>query len=238
MIGIDWLVAGVLSLLGIGQSAPTVAASCTTQMNRRPFKSQVDAQSFGRACLQQQGAIPRTLRRDEVAAVLEPLLTVDDPLAASNPADAEAFCPAYRHLGAADRALMWRTMLTAMARPESNFRVAEVYWEKDQSQYSIGLLQLSLADERGYGCGLRTEVDLTRPEANLSCGVRIMRRLVARDGRIGGDPAHIARGGARYWSTLRERRTTAPGAPPADARDEVIAAVRALPVCERGSIRR
>lgn len=210
-----------------GQPEP----SCTMQMRARPFTTQADAKRFGRACLLRQGAQGRRLTRAEVLVLLEPVIGADHPLAASTPADIGNFCPAYPRLAADDRALVWRTMLAAMARPESNFQAAEPYWEVGQRQYSIGLLQLSLADEAGYRCGLRTEVDLTRPEVNLSCGTRIMTRLIARDGRVGGDPAHLALGGARYWSTLRERQTTPPGAPPADARDEIIASVRALPFC-------
>ncbi len=223
-------VSASLGLAQVGNDERT-EPSCTAQMRARPFTTQADAKRFGRACLLRQGARPRTLTRAEVLSLLEPILGHDHPLAATEPADIGNFCPAYSRLTANDRALVWRTMLAAMARPESNFHAAEPYWEVGQHQYSLGLLQLSLADEAAYRCGLRTEVDLTRPETNLSCGTRIMTRLIARDGRVGGDPAHFALGGARYWSTLRERDTTPPGAPPADSRDEIIAAVRALPVC-------
>lgn len=220
------------ALLLTSGSAPRASEpSCTAQMKARGFTTQADAKAFGKACLAKQGAVPRTLTRSDVLKLLEPIVHPDSPLTRIVPADAALFCPAYPRLGSTDRALMWRTMLTAMARPESNFKVAEPYWEVDQKQYSLGLLQLSLADEGAYKCGLRTEVDLTRPETNLACASKIMTRLVSRDSRIGGDSAHLKRGGARYWSTLKERKITPPGAPPADARDEVIAAVRALPVC-------
>ncbi|ATC32989.1 hypothetical protein CA606_11975 [Caulobacter vibrioides] len=211
--------------------APATPASCTKQMKARGFTTQADAKKFGRACLAAQGATAKTLTRLEVVTLLEPLLGATHPLAATLPVDAATFCPQYAELALKDRALVWRTLLTAMARPESNFQAAEPYWEVDQGQYSIGLLQLSLSDEAGYGCGLKSEADLTRPDVNLACAVKIMTRWVTKDGRIGGDPAYLKLGGARYWSTLRERKTTPPGAPPADARDEVVAAVRALPRC-------
>lgn len=212
-------------------SAPAPAATCTQQMRDRGFTTQADAQAFGRACLLGQGAVAKTLARADVLQALEGLLPADHPLAAKTPADAATFCPNYAALPAAGRAQVWRTLLAAMARPESNFRTAEAYWEVGQAQYSIGLLQLSLADNPRYQCGLRSEVDLTDPAVNLACAIRIMTRLQDRDGRIGGDPAHLQLGGARYWSTLRERATTPPGAPPADARDEVIAATQRVPGC-------
>lgn len=241
MNGLGVLASLLLAVQASG-SAPVLEPSCTAQMKHRRFTTQNDAKAFGRTCLVRQGAIERKLTRAQVVALLTPLIDGDHPLVATNPLDSATFCPTYASLVPQDRALVWRTLIAAIARPESNYQATEPYWEKDQGQYSIGLLQLSLADEQGYRCGLKSEVDLTKPEANLACGVRIMTRLVAGDRgagrrrkgdlRIGGDRAHLVTGGARYWSTLRVRAKAPPGAPSTSARDEILASVRALPVCQ------
>lgn len=222
-----------LAMQPAASSPPSLTASCTLQMKRRGFTTQGDAKKFGRSCLVAQGARLQTLKRAEVMALAADVIGADHALAKSTPADAKTFCPNYAQLPQEQRAVVWQSLLTAMARPESNYQAAEPYWEVDQDQYSVGLLQLSLADEGGYRCGLKTEVDLTDPRKNLSCGARILARWVVRDGRIGGDPANLKLGGGRYWSTLRERKTTPAGAPPADARDEIISAVRSLGICRR-----
>lgn len=205
--------------------------TCTAQMKARGYKTQADAKAFGRKCLKEQGAVAVTLKPSDVMTLLQPIIGDDHPLTSLVPSDVATFCPKYPTMDRAGRALMWRTMLIAMAKPESNYKAAEPYWEVNQNQYSLGLLQLSLSDEKRYQCGLTNEVDLTRPEINLSCATKIITKWVTADGIIGGDPAHLKLGGGRYWSTLRERKVTSPGAPPADARDEIIAAVRAVPNC-------
>ena len=214
--------------------AQTVTAqrSCTQQWTHHGHTTQTEAKAFGRECLRRAGAVERQLREQEVLDQLAVIMGDDHPLTALVPADVGTFCAGYARMSPRDRSLFWRTMLTRMARQESAFKAAEPYWETGQGQYSIGLLQLSLSDERGYRCGLRTEVDLTVPETNLRCAVIIMTRLVSRHGRIGGNSANRAAGGAAYWSTLRIPAPRRPDqAPPRDSRREVIGATNGLTAC-------
>ncbi|PZR82086.1 MAG: hypothetical protein DI537_37225, partial [Stutzerimonas stutzeri] len=94
--------------------------------------------------------------------------------------------------------------------------------QRRQQQYSLGLLQLSYSDNAAYGCGFTTEAEVTNPDRNLACGVRIMTKLVGRAARIGGDNLAIAGGAAAYWSTLRST---------SKARRQILDATTSVPVC-------
>jgi hypothetical protein len=133
-------------------------------------------------------------------------------LAAQVPSDAAKFCPHYAKLGAPDRTRLWVALLSAMARPESDFRPDKTYQEdfedgSGQPVISRGLLQLSHESANGYECSIKKAEELHDPSTNLTCAVRIMDRLVKRDGVIATYEAdREARGGGRYWSVLRESR--------------------------------
>lgn len=125
------------------------------------------------------------------------------------PADANLFCPKYSRLSYSERKQYWAYMLSSMVRFESNFNTNSSYEEgfndsKGQPVISRGLLQISIESGNAYGCGFKTSKDLHDPYQNLSCGIRILNRWVGRDGRIAGKVSSQWRGGARYWSVLRE----------------------------------
>lgn len=65
---------------------------------------------------------------------------------------------------------------------------------------SRGLLQISLQSAQGYGCPLKKPEELNDIAKNLTCGVIILNRWVAKDKMIGTSK----KGGARYWAVLRE----------------------------------
>lgn len=124
------------------------------------------------------------------------------------PADRATFCPKYSGLSYNERKQYWTFMLSAMARFESNFNTNAKYTESFSDAngnhvVSRGLLQISIESGNGYGCQLKTAQDLHDPYQNLACGIRILNRWVARDGRIAGKVSNSWRGGARYWSVLR-----------------------------------
>jgi Transglycosylase SLT domain len=124
-------------------------------------------------------------------------------LAACDPVDVASFWQGYLAANVADRRQFWLMLISAVARMESNFDPDCVYEEPPPlNQKSIGLMQLSLTDT-AYGCEFPDEESIKDPKRNLSCAVRILERLVVRDGRIGGDSANRTNGGAAYWSTLR-----------------------------------
>lgn len=125
------------------------------------------------------------------------------------PADAGTFCPNYKNLSYTDRKKYWIYIISAMAKFESGFDTNTKYKEdfEDNSGNNVisrGLLQISIESSKGYDCGMTDAQELHNPLKNLSCGVRILDRWVGRDGRIGGKVNSKWRGGARYWSVLRE----------------------------------
>ena len=124
------------------------------------------------------------------------------PLLASPPSDVAPFCANYAQLSARDKKQFWIVFISAMAKRESNFNPHSIYAEPAPlNQNSIGLLQLSLTDNRSYGCSFANEADIEDPRKNLECGVRIMARRLA-NGEIGGGGNH--HGLAAYWATLRD----------------------------------
>jgi hypothetical protein len=125
------------------------------------------------------------------------------------PADTATFCPKYKNLNYEQRKKYWIYIISAMAKFESGFKTDTSYTEdfNDSSGANVvsrGLLQISIESSKGYDCGMATAKELHDPLKNLSCGVRILDRWVGRDGRIGGKIDSKWRGGARYWSVLRE----------------------------------
>lgn len=144
-------------------------------------------------------------------------------LIAASPSDVAGFCPAYDTLGEEGKRAFWVSLISAMARPESNFNPDVSFNEYDNCTYpgckddfttqdgrkvvSRGLLQLSQESANGYhrfGCAIAIEDEETLhdPETNLRCGVVILARWVSADSVIAKETSPY-RGGARYWSVLR-----------------------------------
>lgn len=127
------------------------------------------------------------------------------------PRDVQYFCPAYPGLAKSERRKFWVGLLSAMAKPESNFKPQRLYREKfrdarGQAVVSRGLLQISIesANQKRYGCAITDASKLHDPAINLSCGVKIMSKWVATDGIIAKhQKPRTHKGGSRYWSTLR-----------------------------------
>ena len=128
-------------------------------------------------------------------------------LVRSNPRDVRSFCPSYVSLGAHDRKLFWMQLLSAMAKEESGYR-SDLQYREDfrdstgERVVSRGLLQISRESARGYRCPVVRATDLHDDGVNLSCGVRILARQVAKSGVISAKDSRW-RGGAAYWSVLR-----------------------------------
>lgn len=115
-----------------------------------------------------------------------------------------------KYTGACDDRLQFYVMLfSAIALEESSWKPGETMKEvfngsNGQAQVSAGLLQVSLDDAGIYGCPFKTANDIIDVKNNLVCGVKILSKLTARDGVLtAGSSSHDAKGGARYWSTMR-----------------------------------
>ncbi len=107
------------------------------------------------------------------------------------PRDAATWCPGYESKGAFERAAFWTGLLSAMAKHESTWNPAAV---GGGGQW-FGLVQISPATARGYGCDATSGGALKNGSANLSCAVRIMASTVPRDGVV----AENMRGVAADW---------------------------------------
>ncbi|PYE82499.1 transglycosylase SLT domain-containing protein [Pseudoroseicyclus aestuarii] len=116
---------------------------------------------------------------------------VGAPLVNLVPGDIAAWCPGYTTAAADERAAFWAGMFSALARYESTWNPEAV---GGGGQW-FGLVQISPATARGYGCNASTGQALKDGAANLSCAVRIAARTVLRDGVV----ASGRRGLAADW---------------------------------------
>jgi hypothetical protein len=96
------------------------------------------------------------------------------------PADIEAWCPGYPDASEEERAAFWLGLLSSLARHESTWNEQAVggggRW--------FGLVQISPATARHYGCQATSGSALLEGEANVSCALRIWATTVPRDGVV------------------------------------------------------
>lgn len=143
----------------------------------------------------------------------EQMSVVAPRLLTSVPADIVTFCPSYASLDEKNRKNFWIYLLSAMTHFESYYDPSVKYVEKfvdakGNRVVSRGLLQISGESGRSYGCLIPEDMDLHDPYVNLTCGMKILERWVASDRVISGKSGGKWRGGARYWSVLRNHLST------------------------------
>ncbi len=113
-------------------------------------------------------------------AALDALQQEGAALLSEVPNDITAWCPGYVSAEPGERAAFWAGLLSALARFESTWNPRAVggggRW--------FGLVQISPATARGYGCEADSGAELTDGAANLECAVRIAARTVTRDGVV------------------------------------------------------
>lgn len=150
----------------------------------------------------------RPAGRDWTRFALGGVDSLAQALLATVPSDVGAYCPRYAQANPADRRAFWVGLMSALARFESDFDPSVEFTEPNifdvqgNRVVSRGLLQISRESANGYGCGITNELQLHDPATNLTCAVRIMNRLVARDGVIA-STASPWRGMAAYWRPFR-----------------------------------
>lgn len=114
------------------------------------------------------------------AATLAALQTDGAALLSQVPADIQTWCPHYVQAEPQERAAFWAGLLSALARFESTWNPRAVggggRW--------FGLVQISPATARLYGCDATSAAALQDGAANLQCAVDIAARTVARDGVV------------------------------------------------------
>ena len=112
------------------------------------------------------------------------------------PADIQRYCPGYETASETERKAFWTNLIASLAFHESTWR-PEVSGGGGQWH---GLLQISPATARGYGCRATDAAALKNGAANVSCGIRIMSTTVNRDGVISAG----ARGIAADWGPFHQ----------------------------------
>lgn len=133
-------------------------------------------------------------------------------LVASEPADIDAWCPRYGDAGAARREDFWIGLLSALAEYESTWNPGVV---GGGGRY-FGLMQISPATARFYGCEAGSGEALLNGPANLRCALRIWAITVPRDNAVS------AGGGvAADWGPMSRE----------GPREEMRAALRQQPYC-------
>ncbi len=139
------------------------------------------------------------------------------PLLDLVPADIATWCPGYATATDDERAAFWAGLLSALAEHESTWNPAAVggggRW--------FGLVQISPATARAYGCAARSGSALQDGAANLACAVRIMSRTVLRDGVVAANRGGLAADWGPFSSAAK--------------RAEMAAWTRSQPFCEAGA---
>ncbi len=132
-------------------------------------------------------------------------------LSSQVPHGVRRFCPRFYEMGTTDKRTFWAYFFQALAGAEagldSNTSVRHGQPERALATRSEGLLQLSYADHKRYGCDFNWAMDralkandpaktILQPKNNLECGVRILfNQIIVQHKPL------LSRSG--YWSTLR-----------------------------------
>jgi hypothetical protein len=116
------------------------------------------------------------------------------------PEDIDRWCPAYEENDTEGRAHFWVGLMSTLARHESTWNQSAVggggRW--------FGLVQISPATARSYGCAATSGQALLDGAANVSCALRIWARTVARDNTV----AEGARGVAADWGPMHPSQSS------------------------------
>ncbi|MGC9420425.1 MAG: transglycosylase SLT domain-containing protein [Rhodovulum sp.] len=134
-------------------------------------------------------------------------------LAETVPADIGRWCPAYPEAGPAQRRAFWSGLFSALAKHESTWNPRAV---GGGGRY-FGLMQISPATARAYGCAASSGWALTNGAANLKCAIRIAATTVPRDGVVAAGGGGVA----ADWGPMTV----------AAKREEIAAWTRAQPYC-------
>jgi hypothetical protein len=126
--------------------------------------------------------------RQWTEASVEALASYGRPLVNIVPRDIETWCPGYEDATEMERKAFWVGLLSSLAKHESTWRPEAA---GGGGQW-FGLLQISPATARHYGCEARTGEALKDGAANLACAIRIMSVTVPRDGVVAANGGGIA----------------------------------------------
>ncbi len=142
----------------------------------------------------------------------------EEMLSSQVPRDVRRFCPRFYDMSDTDKRAFWAYFFQALAGAEAGLNpktrahhkepeVAKRDEVSGMSGLTEGLLQLTYADQKRYGCNFNWQADRTlkpndpartilQPKNNLECGVKILANQI-----IVQHKPLLARSG--YWSTLQ-----------------------------------
>ena len=132
------------------------------------------------------------------------------------PHDVRHFCPNFYAMSETDRRTFWAYFFQALAAAEAGLKPNVIARHANLgpperntggriSRYTQGLLQLTYADHKRYGCDFdwqadrklsRGERSILQPRKNLACGIKILENQI-----IDQHKPLLTR--SSYWSTLR-----------------------------------
>jgi hypothetical protein len=126
-------------------------------------------------------------------------------LVAANPSDMNAFCPSYPTLDPQAKREFWVVLVAEIANAESALNPAAVKPPSPgQPQARRGLMAISADAAARYGCANVGVAQLTDPQTNIGCGVKILAATSGRDQVVLGYTPGGWKGAARYWVDLRK----------------------------------
>jgi hypothetical protein len=131
------------------------------------------------------------------------------------PEDIDAWCPGYPDASQVEREAFWVGLMSALAQHESTWRPHLV----GGNGRWFGLVQISPATARHYGCAARSGEALLDGVANVRCAYRIWARTVARDNMV----SRGNRGVAADWGPMHSSQS--------HKRDDMRAWISAQPYC-------
>ncbi|EPX81987.1 lytic transglycosylase domain-containing protein [Salipiger mucosus] len=130
------------------------------------------------------------------------------------PEDISTWCPSYASGTRASREAFWLGLVSSLTKHESTWRPRVVggggLW--------FGLMQILPSTARLYDCEARTGAALKDPHKNLSCGLRIMAKTVARDRVVSRNMRGVAADWGPFHSSVK--------------REDMIAWTRSQPYCK------
>lgn len=132
--------------------------------------------------------------KDTMAAIADN----DSILTLLTPKDIDNWCPAYEDNSQIERSLFWTGLISTLAKHESTWNPRAAggggRW--------IGLVQISPATARHYGCEATSVSALKDGSNNLECAIKIWSTTVPRDGVVSAG----FRGVAADWGPFHNKR--------------------------------
>ncbi len=125
------------------------------------------------------------------------------------PRDVRRFCPRFFEMSPTNKRTYWAYFFQALSAAEAGLNADANAAHRDPAvpTRTEGLLQLSYADQKRYGCNFDWKADralplrdprrtILNPENNLECGIKILQKqIIARRKPLFAESS--------YWSTLR-----------------------------------